>query len=41
MIGSRAVVESIRRSDDPRTIAQGWQPALRDFEQMRKNYLLY
>jgi uncharacterized protein YbbC (DUF1343 family)/CubicO group peptidase (beta-lactamase class C family) len=41
MIGSRSVVEAIRRGDDPRTIAQSWQTALFDFEQMRKKYLLY
>lgn len=41
MIGSRAVVEAIRRNDDPRAIAQSWAAPLKNFMQMRENYLLY
>jgi uncharacterized protein YbbC (DUF1343 family) len=41
MIGSRAVVEAIRRGDDPRTIAKNWEPDLHAFAKMRAKYLLY
>lgn len=41
MIGSRAVLASIRRGDDPRTIRATWQPDLDAFVRRRQAYLLY
>lgn len=41
MIGSRAVVEAIRRNDDPSAIAKSWEGNLKNFVQMREKYLLY
>lgn len=41
MIGSRAVVEAIRRGDDPRDIATQWHVALQEFMRRRQPFLLY
>jgi hypothetical protein len=41
MIGSRAVVDAIKRGDDPRGIAKSWMAPLNDFVNMRQKYLLY
>lgn len=40
-VGSRATVDAIRRGDDPRLIAQSWQPQMNSFLKMRAKYLLY
>lgn len=41
MIGSRAVVDAIRRGEDPRDIAPAWAGAVATFTQMCQRYLLY
>jgi uncharacterized protein YbbC (DUF1343 family) len=41
LIGSRAVLQSIRRSEDPRSIALSWEGALENFRQLRRRYLTY
>lgn len=41
LIGSRAVIESLKRGDDPRTIARGWTSAIEAFNLRRAKYLLY
>ena len=41
LIGSRAVVESIRAGRDPQRIWYDWQEALEKFKKIRAQYLLY
>jgi uncharacterized protein YbbC (DUF1343 family) len=41
LIGSRAVVESIRVGRDPQRIWYDWQEALEKFKKIRAQYLLY
>jgi len=41
MIGTRAVLQAIRRGEDPRLIVAQWQDPLADFKQLRAKYLLY
>jgi uncharacterized protein YbbC (DUF1343 family)/CubicO group peptidase (beta-lactamase class C family) len=41
LIGSRRVLNAIKRGDDPRLIAREWQRPLRTFEHLRAKYLLY
>jgi uncharacterized protein YbbC (DUF1343 family) len=41
MVGSRAVMQSIRDGQDPAAISAAWQASLETFKQRRENYLLY
>ncbi len=41
MLGARAVLQAIKRGDDPRDIRQRWLPGLDDFCRRRARYLLY
>jgi uncharacterized protein YbbC (DUF1343 family)/CubicO group peptidase (beta-lactamase class C family) len=41
MVGSRQVVQAIKRGDDPRDIRSRWQPGLDRFQRLRARYLLY
>ena len=41
LLVSREVYDALARGDDPRTIAQSWQPALEKFRELRAKYLLY
>ena len=41
MVGSRAVMQSIRDGHDPAAIVEDWQPPLEAFKRLRENYLLY
>jgi uncharacterized protein YbbC (DUF1343 family) len=41
MVGSRAVMQSIRDGHDPAAIVADWHPPLEAFKQRRENYLLY
>jgi uncharacterized protein YbbC (DUF1343 family) len=41
MIGSRQVLQAIKRGDDPRDIGQRCQPGLAAFQRLRAGYLLY
>jgi uncharacterized protein YbbC (DUF1343 family) len=40
-VGSKAVVDAIRRGEDPARIERSWQPGLERFRQIRARYLLY
>jgi uncharacterized protein YbbC (DUF1343 family) len=41
LIGSRSTVDAIERGDDPRAIAEGWEPKLAEYREARKAFLLY
>lgn len=41
MVGSRDVFRAIRKGGDPHNIAEGWQPQLEQFLELRENYLIY
>ena len=41
LLGNQHVLEQLEQGVDPQYIAEGWQPALDDFLQKRKQYLLY
>lgn len=41
ILANQAVLEALTRGDDPRRIAQTWQEALQNFQQIREKYLLY
>jgi len=41
MVGARWVVSAIKAGEDPRRIAERWQPALAKFEAVRRRFLLY
>jgi uncharacterized protein YbbC (DUF1343 family) len=41
MVGSRAVMQSIREGQDPAAIVADWQSPLEAFKQRRETYLLY
>lgn len=41
LIGSRRVLNALKRGDDPRVIAREWQPPLSGFGHLRAKYLLY
>jgi uncharacterized protein YbbC (DUF1343 family) len=41
MIGARWVVAALKRGDDPRQIAERWQPELQAFAAVRRRFLLY
>jgi uncharacterized protein YbbC (DUF1343 family) len=42
LVGSRAVIEAVKRGHDPRRIAYDWeQNQLRPFRALRAKYLLY
>lgn len=41
MLGSRQVLQAIKRGDDPRDIERRWQPGLAAFQRLRAKYLLY
>jgi len=41
MVGSRQVLQALKRGDDPREIERLWQPGLAAFDRRRAQYLLY
>jgi uncharacterized protein YbbC (DUF1343 family) len=41
MVGSRQVVQAVKRGDDPQDIQRRWQPGLDRFKRLRARYLLY
>jgi uncharacterized protein YbbC (DUF1343 family)/CubicO group peptidase (beta-lactamase class C family) len=41
ILANRSVFNAIAEDDDPRSIAQNWQPDLQSFREMRMKYLLY
>ncbi|MGO9621285.1 MAG: serine hydrolase [Desulfobaccales bacterium] len=41
MVGSRQVLQALKRGDDPREIQRRWQPGLAAFSRRRAQYLLY
>lgn len=41
MLGSRRVLDEIRRGEGPGAISRGWQPGLEAFEKLRAKFLLY
>jgi len=41
MVGSRQVLQALKRGDDPREIQRRWQPGLAAFSRRRAPYLLY
>ncbi len=41
LIGSRRVLDAVKRGDDPKTIAREWNRRLTAFRSMRAEYLLY
>jgi uncharacterized protein YbbC (DUF1343 family)/CubicO group peptidase (beta-lactamase class C family) len=41
LVGSRAVLESIRQGRDPRAIADEWGESLAEFRRLREQYLVY
>ncbi|MCL4458186.1 MAG: DUF1343 domain-containing protein [Nitrospirae bacterium] len=41
LIGSRAVLQSIKEGRDPKSISLNWQPSLEEFLKLREKYLLY
>ncbi len=41
MLGSRRVLDEIRRGELPGAISRGWQPGLEAFEKLRAKFLLY
>ncbi len=40
-VGSKRVLEAIKRGDDPSQVERIWQPDVRNFRRMRAKYLLY
>ena len=40
-LANKATLDAITRGDDPRSIADTWQPALTDYKSTREPYLLY
>jgi hypothetical protein len=40
-VGSRQVLQALKRGDDPREIQRRWQPGLAAFSRRRAPYLLY
>jgi len=41
MIGSRQILQALKRGDDPRALRPRWQPGLEAFQRLRTQYLLY
>ena len=41
LVGSRRVLEAIRKGRDPREIAKSWREPLLKFGRLREQYLLY
>ena len=41
LLVNQSVYDAIAQGEDPRRIAQDWQPRLDEFEQMRQKYLIY
>jgi uncharacterized protein YbbC (DUF1343 family) len=41
LLANDAVFRAIAQGEDPRRIADEWRDSVRDFEQLRKQYLLY
>jgi len=41
LVVNQSVYDAIARGEDPRRIAQDWQPRLDEFEQLRQKYLIY
>ena len=41
IVGSRRVLEAIRKGRDPRAIANSWREPLLKFGRLREQYLLY
>jgi uncharacterized protein YbbC (DUF1343 family) len=41
LVANSEVLAALRRGDDPRAIAKGWQPGLEAFQARRAAYLLY
>jgi uncharacterized protein YbbC (DUF1343 family)/CubicO group peptidase (beta-lactamase class C family) len=41
LIGSRQVIQAIKKGQDPASIIQSWQPSLEMFNKTRSKYLLY
>ena len=41
MIGSRRVLDEIKRGSGPLAVAEGWEESLRSFNRIRSRYLLY
>ena len=41
LVVNQSVYDAIAQGEDPRRIAQDWQPRLDEFEQLRQKYLIY
>jgi uncharacterized protein YbbC (DUF1343 family) len=41
LVVNQSVYDAIAQGQDPRRIAQDWQPALEEFEKLRQKYLIY
>jgi uncharacterized protein YbbC (DUF1343 family) len=41
ILATQSVYDSVAQGQDPRRIAQDWQPRLEQFQQVRQKYLIY
>ena len=41
LLGNAAVLDALKRTDDPRHLPELWRPSLAEFQKIRAKYVIY